>query len=178
MAQIAKTPEEYLTEARQVSFRLKFAVFFTEGLSNGKPLYVVYRRLPNGKVSALTKVSSPRAVAAYMRKQELPLTRANPAARSFRDEAAAAKLAARFHGREPSAHERKIFDFPNIPDSLTNIGKVAAIEYIAERDGEEFVFRHEFRKVSRPHMAVAPDGDFMTMLGGKWHFTEDGFEDL
>jgi hypothetical protein len=97
----------------------------------------------------------------------------NPAPRP--DIAGAAKLAERFHGRAPEFEDT--YEKPTIPDAMANIGAIYAIEYLAERDGKEYRFRHVFKQKSRPQLAVAPDGKFVTMIGGSWRFTEDGFED-
>jgi hypothetical protein len=99
--------------------------------------------------------------------------RANPTPRA--DVSGAAKLAERFHGRAPEFEDT--YEKPTIPDAMANIGAIYAIEYLAERDGKEYRFRHVFKQKSRPQLAVAPDGKFVTMIGGSWRFTEDGFED-
>ena len=92
-------------------------------------------------------------------------------------EDAARDLATRFHGRAPEAGEVKRVTLPKIPKALVNIGKIFAIEYLAERDGKVYRFRHVFKAKSRPQLAVSPDGTFQTMIGGSWFFGEDGFED-
>jgi hypothetical protein len=99
--------------------------------------------------------------------------RKNPATREDAD--AAARLAERFHGRPPE--DEFVFEKPKFPDAMANIGPVFAIEYLAERDGKEYRFRHVFKQRSRPHLAVAPDGKFVALIGGSWRFTEDGFDD-
>ncbi len=99
--------------------------------------------------------------------------RSNPARREHAD--AAADLSRRFMGREPDSEF--VYPKPKIPDAMACIGKIFAIEYIAERDGKEYRFRHVFKAKSRPHLAVTPDGSLATMIGGSWHFGEDGFED-
>lgn len=102
-----------------------------------------------------------------------PKTRKNPARRDADD---AAYLAERFNGRAPDWEE--LHDKPVIPDVMAAIGKIFAVEYIAERDGKEYRFRHVFKARSRPHLAVSPDGNLALMIGGSWVFTEDGFEDI
>ena len=101
--------------------------------------------------------------------------RKNPAPRG--DLSGARRLAARFHGRQPGDDELFEVAKPEVPDAMANIGQVFAIEYLAERDGTVYRFRHVFRAKSRPQLAVSPDGDFVTMLGGAWRFSEDGFID-
>lgn len=102
--------------------------------------------------------------------------RKNPAPRAT-DLKGAQRLAARFHGRKPGDDEIYTTAKPTIPDAMANIGQVFAVEYLAERDGTVYRFRHVFRAKSRPQLAVSPDGDFVTMLGGAWQFSEDGFID-
>ena len=100
--------------------------------------------------------------------------RSNPAP----TRSAAESLATRFHGRAPSKSERMLTNV-KLPDSMTRIGKIFAIEYIAERDGKDFRFRHVFKAKSRPHLVVDPTGKNLALaLGGAWEFTEDGFEDF
>jgi len=110
-------------------------------------------------------------------KRATPQTRKNPARREYADAENAMKLAAKFHGREPSDYEYHTINVPNMPDSLACIGKVFAIEYVAERDGKEYRFRHVFKAKSRPQLAIHPDGSIATMIGGSWFFGPDGFED-
>jgi len=90
---------------------------------------------------------------------------------------AAAKLSHAFTGRKPHNSEYKSVPMPRLPKAMAAIGKIEAIEYIALRDGKEYIFRHQFKASSRPHLAVSPDGKIATMIGGSWIFTEDGFED-
>lgn len=101
-----------------------------------------------------------------------PVTR-NP---SPRDASSAARLAERFNGRPPDWE--MVLPKPEIPDSMAAIGDIFAIEYLAERDGKVYRFRHVFKARSRPQLAVSPDGDLALMIGGSWVFTEDGFEDI
>lgn len=100
-------------------------------------------------------------------------SRSNPAPRAVAD--AAARLAEKFHGRAPT--DEFVYPKPKIPDAMANIGPLFAIEYLAERDGKEYRFRHVFKEKARPQLAVSPDGTFVALLGGAWRFTEDGFED-
>lgn len=182
-----KTPGQFEAEAIAVSHRLKFAVFFAKGIKNNKSFYRIYRRTPKGSVSMIKATASARALASFLKKQEQSKPKAstrstfkarrNPARRDFRDEHGATRLSTKFVGRAPLDHEFAILDIPKMPDSMAAIGKVSAIEYVAERDGKAFTFRHDFRVRSRPHLAVSPDGNLATMLGGAWLFTEDGFED-
>lgn len=101
--------------------------------------------------------------------------RKNPAPRA--DVEGARRLAARFHGRQPDESEIVAYPAPKLPGAMANIGEIFAIEYLAERDGKAYRFRHVFKVKSRPQLAVSPDGKFVTMIGGSWEFTEDGFED-
>lgn len=85
------------------------------------------------------------------------------------------KLYERFTGRA-AEHERMIRR-PELPDALTCIGEISVIQYVAERDGKAYEFRHPFRAKSRPLLCVTPDGKMVLALGGAWTFTEDGFVD-
>lgn len=176
------TDGQYEARAIETSHRLKFAIFYRSRIDDEKPIYDIFRRIPSGRVTKIMSTRSARTLARLFEREETGGVlrtgiRENPAAR-FSDEAAARRLSARFVGREPADEEFELVDFPDIPDSMANIGKVFAIEYLAERDGKEYRFRHEFKARSRPHLAVSPDGKIVTMIGGSWHFTEDGFEDL
>ena len=164
-------------------------VFFARGIKNSKPFYKIYRRAPGGKVALLKQTASAAALARFIVTQELPRkstsapfkakspsVRSNPA-EHYSDERGAARMSESFTGRAPDDSEYREVPAPKLPDSMAAIGKVFAIEYLAERDGKVYRFRHVFKARSRPHLAVSPDGNFVTMLGGAWRFTEDGFED-
>lgn len=101
--------------------------------------------------------------------------RSNPARRDYSEVKAAERLHRAFVGRD--AQERETINFPKVPSALVAFADVAAIEYIAERDGKVFRFRHPFKQKSRPLMCVSPDGKTVYMYGGAWTFTEDGFVD-
>lgn len=85
------------------------------------------------------------------------------------------RLFQRFVGRAPDASE--IVAKPELPDALVCIGEISVIQYLAERDGKDFEFRHPFKAGSRPLLCVSPDGKLVLALGGAWTFTEDGFVD-
>ena len=125
--------------------------------------------LQRAEIPRQRKASKPKA------KRATKKTSNNPASRD--DIAAARSLASRFHGRAPDDDELYRVSKPHIPDALANIGQVFAIEYLAERDGKVYRFRHAFRAKSRPQLAVSPDGNFVTLIGGSWQFSEDGFID-
>lgn len=116
-------------------------------------------------------LTATRQAKAVLRKATARKVQKNPSPRS------AKALATKFHGRTPDPSEVTRLTKPKIPNTLANIGKIFAIEYIAERDGKEYRFRHVFKAKARPHLAVSPDGKNAFMLGGAWVFTEDGFED-
>src|SRR5258708_38336008 len=85
------------------------------------------------------------------------------------------KLYEKFTGRP--ADRKRMIRRPELPDALVCIGDISVIQYVAERDGETFEFRHPFRARSRPLLCVTPDGKLVLALGGAWTFTEDGFVD-
>lgn len=166
-----KTTGQYEHDAIAASYRLKMAVFYRK--RNG--IYEIFRRLPGGGVTLLKRTKSAKTLATYIIKQELPATK-NPAPRI--DISRAADLAKRFHGRAVAPGEVRKFRKPIIPDAMSCIGEIYAIEYLAERDGKEYRFRHVFKVKSRPALAVSPDGTQASMIGGSWIFGEDGFEDI
>ena len=190
---MTKTPGQLEHDAIAVSNRLKFMVFYSKGVKNHEVLYRIFRRTPAGKITLLKETTNPQTLANYFARLEssqtsipkastsasfkLPPARANPARRSFKGEDGAARLAERFTGRMPTEGEYRIVEAPSMPESLAAIGKIFAIEYLAERDGKVYRFRHSFKASARPHLAVSPDGQFVTMIGGSWRFTEDGFID-
>jgi hypothetical protein len=112
---------------------------------------------------------------AWVKVEPAKAKRVNPA--SSGEVRRATSLSKAFTGRHPEDHEYQSVPMPKLPKAMAAIGKIEAIEYIAERDGKEYIFRHQFKKHSRPHLAVSPDGKIATMIGGSWVFTEDGFED-
>lgn len=87
----------------------------------------------------------------------------------------AAALAAKFHGRAPTEFQR--VRIPRMPDALACIGRISVVQYVAERDGKMYEFRHKFKVSARPHLCVSPDGQIVYMIGGSWTFTQDGFVD-
>lgn len=165
-----KTPGQYESEAIAASHRLSMVVFYRK--RNG--IYEIFRRVPGNRVVLVKKTKSPAILARFMIAQEMPV-RKNPDPRAA---SAAESLATRFHGRKPTVREVSKIDKPKIPDAMTCIGDIFAIEYVAERDGKKYRFRHAFKAASRPYLAVSPDGKIATMIGGSWFFGEDGFEDL
>lgn len=85
------------------------------------------------------------------------------------------KLFENFVGRP--ADRSELIPKPEIPDALVCIGEISVIQYVAERDGKEYEFRHPFAERARPKMCVFPDGTMVLMLGGAWRFTQDGYID-
>jgi len=96
-------------------------------------------------------------------------------ARKNSDVAKAAALAAKFHGRAPTAYQQ--IKVKPMPKALACIGAVSVIQYVAERDGKVYEFRHAFKVSARPHLCVTPDGQSVYIIGGLCTFTQDGFED-
>lgn len=87
---------------------------------------------------------------------------------------AAAKLFEEFTG-----HPVTITGSVDIPveSALMVIGECEAIAYNATRDGETHSYQHEFRKSSRPVLAVSHDGLRLYLLAGAYKFTDHGIED-
>jgi hypothetical protein len=61
------------------------------------------------------------------------------------------------------------------------IGELKSLEYVTQRDGinKNRLTRwlHNFRKSSRPLLAVTKDGNQLHIVGGRYEFTEAGIED-
>lgn len=88
--------------------------------------------------------------------------------------AAAAKLFEDFTGDEASTIESVVVP----PDTtLMVIGDCDAIAYTATRDGETASYQHEFKKSSRPVLAVSHDGKRLYLIAGSYRFTHRGIED-
>lgn len=103
-----------------------------------------------------------------------PHVKANPIREHSHALAKGVALYRGFVGRAPAKAKMISFDPPG---ALVAIGRVSVIQYVAERDGRMYEFRHPFKVSSRPHLAVTPDGSQAFMLGGAWKFSTDGFID-
>ena len=174
-----KTPGQYLREAIALSHDCNMLVFFQMKSGPAGPSYKIWRRAPNNRPVPVAVTRSPSVLLRKMKQalaiEDAPAARSNPTMRE--DAHAATLLANKFHGRLPGDNEYTRVAVPKMPKALANIGPIHAIEYLAERDGKEYRFRHVFKVRSRPALAVSPDGSIATMLGGAWRFTEDGFVD-
>lgn len=110
------------------------------------------------------------------RDRRAPRVRSNPATDlSPVDIERGLKLYENFTGRP--ADRQHVIQRPTLPDALVCIGDISLIQYVAERDGKTYEFRHPFRARSRPLLCVTPDGKLVLALGGAWTFTKDGFVD-
>lgn len=87
----------------------------------------------------------------------------------------AARLRESFTG-EPSEVVGRV-DLPPVDAVLTLIGECEALAYTATRDGITSSYQHEFRKRSRPTLAVSADGRRIYLIGGAYRFTDRGIED-
>jgi hypothetical protein len=86
----------------------------------------------------------------------------------------AAQLYEDFTG-EPARHVRQVRTRDH--DTVLAVGPAEAVAYNAVRDGKRASFIHEFRKGSRPLLAVSHDGSQLYLLGGAYRFTDRGIED-
>lgn len=132
-------------------------------------------KMHGGSVTLIKRTASPSVLVSTIKKACTTSPRKNPAERT--GEAAARSLVENFTGREVMPDEYELVPTPAHSRTLAQVGKIAAIEYVAFRDDKEYRFRHEFKVRSRPALAVSPDGKTVTMIGGSWKFGEDGFED-
>ena len=90
-----------------------------------------------------------------------------------RDKAKAAKLFRDFTGRKPQTMARVPAPRPfNIGVAF---GTLVEVVYQSERDGQ--LYRHTFRKKSRPLVVASPDGKQVQIVGGRFAFTERGIVD-
>lgn len=80
-----------------------------------------------------------------------------------------------FRGTTPERVDR--VPVPKPPRVLLHVGEVLGIMYRTERDGEVGDYLHEFRKKSRPTLAVTSDGKTLYLLGGAYRVTDHGIED-
>ena len=63
-------------------------------------------------------------------------------------------------------------------DTAFKIGQCDGILYTTVRDGRTEKYIHKFKKNSRPVLVSNFDGKSLGLVGGKYHFTERGIEDL
>lgn len=57
------------------------------------------------------------------------------------------------------------------------LGRLAAVSYIATRDGEPAEYVHRFKRRSRPQLVASFDGSQLYVLGGAYSVTDRGIED-
>lgn len=78
-----------------------------------------------------------------------------------------------------TGHQGEVMGTQELPqdDTLVVVGECEAIAYTAMRDGETASYQHEFRKSSRPVLAVSHDGKRLYLLAGAYKFTHRGIED-
>lgn len=87
---------------------------------------------------------------------------------------AAVKLFENFTGDKPVYVDTVELD---IDDVAMAIGHCDGIMYETVRNGEVERYVHEFKKGSRPVLAVGSDGKQLYLLGGRYRFTDRGIED-
>lgn len=63
------------------------------------------------------------------------------------------------------------------PDVALVIGTLDALSYTTKREGSIELYRHKFRKNSRPLLCSSPDGTQLVIFGGKYQFGERGIVD-
>ncbi len=85
----------------------------------------------------------------------------------------AAKLYKDFTGRQPGA----IVHLPAPRPFKVGVafGTLVEVTYQSERDGQ--LYRHTFRKTSRPLVVASHDGKQLQIVGGRFAFTERGIVD-
>ena len=78
-----------------------------------------------------------------------------------------------------SGHETDVLGTVDIADHDTAvvIGELDGVLYSTVRDGVQEKYIHEFKKKSRPLLAVSGDGKQLYILEGGYIFTETGIND-
>lgn len=104
--------------------------------------------------------------------------RSNPSTRADEGLDVAAEKLKEFSGHEP--HKVLKAHVSSQRQGLV-IGELSAIEYTTKREGINHGrltrYEHQFRKNSRPLLAVTKDGNQLHIVGGRYEFTEAGIED-
>lgn len=80
-----------------------------------------------------------------------------------------------FSGHEPA----DLIDIPHPAPAAHAwlLGELQAVKYRAKRDGEAHDYFHEFRKGSRPMLAVTVPGAQIVVVGGSYRVTKAGITD-
>jgi hypothetical protein len=101
-----------------------------------------------------------------------PYRKVNPSQQAQVD--AAAERFAAFTG-EPASELQRM----NVPEKkvFLVVGELLAVAYGTVRAGQYDEWHHEFRKRSRPLLAVSHDGRSLSIVGGRFEFTDAGIED-
>ena len=106
----------------------------------------------------------------------------NPGNRTELEQARA--LYRSFTGREaprilyaPASKLTKVFPQNRAVVPVVGFGELSAVEYRANRDGRTDLYRHVFRRQSRPLLASSHDGTALYLLGGAYNFTNRGIVD-
>jgi hypothetical protein len=78
-----------------------------------------------------------------------------------------------------SGHAASELQRVHVPDKkvFLVVGELLAVAYGTVRAGQYDEWHHEFRKRSRPLLAVSHDGRSLSIVGGRFEFTDAGIED-
>lgn len=87
----------------------------------------------------------------------------------------AANLYERFTGHP--AEDVFEMDIPPLPKHAMFIGILDCLEYTTVRDGKTEYYRHDFKQVDKPILAVSPNGRQILVVKGNYRFTERGIVD-
>ena len=99
----------------------------------------------------------------------------NPSPRTQRKIKRAVGLYEEFTGHDATFIDN--FDI-SLPSVAARIGFLDAVMYTTVRDGKTEKYIHEFKKHSRPLLAVSFDGRQLLVIGGSYQFTDRGIEDV
>jgi len=79
-----------------------------------------------------------------------------------------------FTGREATTLDRVRVSQPKV--ALT-VGLLDGVPYTTIREGKVMQYMHWFKKRARPLLAVSSDGRSISIVGGRFRFTDAGFVD-
>lgn len=89
--------------------------------------------------------------------------------------AKAEDLYRRFRDENPRQVDEVMIEIPKVG---IIIGELDFVGYTTRRSGKMEKYIHKFKRGSKPTLCASHDGDQIFIVGGNYHFTELGIEDL
>jgi hypothetical protein len=86
----------------------------------------------------------------------------------------AAERFAEFSGHDPETTQT--IDV-KVPPVMLAVGELDGLLYTTVRDHKREAYIHKFKKSARPLLAASHDGRSLSIVGGRFEFTEAGIED-